>query len=321
MDNYNIFQKFLHDFIFNTKTINLLLYEIEKLFYIKNTEIKKNSHIFITSLPRSGTTSLLNFIYSSEKYASLTYKNMPFVLSPNFSKLFNKKKIDKKERMHGDGIFYDIDSPEAFDEVFFRNNNEFIKKELVNYLTLILSDKDKLMYLSKNNFNYKRIDLIKSILPNSIFLIPIREPLQHAYSLMCQHIHFSKLQKKNDFIKRYMNYLGHNEFGLNHKSWNKPIEFHNCNKIDYWLEQWYLFYKNIKNHYESYDNCYFIIYEELINIDYIKLLLNRVKLEKFEKMNLKFFTNSNKKSLDLSFSHSIYNKTLNLYDDYKNNFL
>ena len=31
--------------------------------------------------------------------------------------------------MHGDGIFYDIDSPEAFDEVFFRNNNEFIKKD------------------------------------------------------------------------------------------------------------------------------------------------------------------------------------------------
>ena len=321
MDNYNIVQKLLHDVIFNNNLINQLLFEIDKLFYLKNTEIKKKSHLFITGLPRSGTTSLLNFIYSSKKYGSLTYKNMPFVLSPNLSNIFNKKKIKKKERMHGDGIFYDIDSPESFDEVFFRNNNEFIKKELINYLRLILLDKNKLNYLSKNNYNYKRIDLITSILPNSIFLIPIREPMQHAYSLMCQHIHFSKLQKKNDFIKRYMNYLGHNEFGLNHKPWNKPIEFHNLNKIDYWLEQWYLFYKNIKKNYQLYDNCYFVIYEELINIDYLKSLLNKIKLEKFDNINLKYFTNSNKKDLDLKSALSNYNKAMNLYNDYKNTFL
>lgn len=321
MDNYNIFQKFLHDFIFNTKTINQSLFEIEKLIYLKKKEIKKNSHIFITSLPRSGTTSLLNFIYSSQKYGSLTYKNMPFVLSPNLSKLFHSKNIKKKERMHGDGILYDVESPEAFDEIFFSNNNEFIKKELINYLTLILSAKNKLRYLSKNNFNYKRIELINSILPNCIFLIPIREPLQQAYSLMNQHIRFSKLQKKNDFIRRYMNYLGHNEFGLNHKAWNKPIEFQNLYKIEYWLEQWYLFYKNIQNNYQLYNNCYFIIYEELVNFDYIKLLLNRIKLDKSEGFNIKYFTNSNKKDLNINFSQSIYNKAINLYDDYKNKFL
>ena len=319
MDNYNIFQKFLHDFIFNTKSVNQSLFEIEKLIYLKNSGIKNNSHIFITGLPRSGTTSLLNFIYSSQKYGSLTYKNMPFVLAPNLSKLFHKKNIKKKERMHGDGIFYDINSPEAFDEIFFSNNNEFIKKELINYLTLILSAKNKLRYLSKNNFNYKRIELINSILPNCIFLIPIREPLQHAYSLMCQHIHFSKLQNNNDFIRRYMNYLGHTEFGVNHKAWNKPIEFLNLNKIDYWLEQWYLFYKNIQNNYQFYNNCHFIIYEELVSFDYIELLLNRINLDVSEDFNLKYFTNSNKKNLKVNFSQSIYKKAINLYNNYKNN--
>ena len=49
---------------------------------------------------------------------------MPFVLSPNFSKLFNKTNISKTGRLHNDGINYDINSPEALDEIFFRNDDE-----------------------------------------------------------------------------------------------------------------------------------------------------------------------------------------------------
>ena len=258
MQNYSGIQEFLHDLVLSKKFINKSLFELEKIIYLKNTDIKNQSHIFITGLPRSGTTSLLNFIYSSDHYASLTYKNMPFILSPNFSKLFNKKNISKKERLHGDGISYDINSPEALDEIFFNNDEEFIKNELVNYIQLILLSESKDKYLSKNNLNFKRIDLINSILPNSIFLIPIREPLQHTYSLLNQHLNFSQLQQGNDFIRRYMNYLGHNEFGLNHKPWNNPINFKDLNDINYWLEQWCLFYQNILKNYQSYDNCFFI---------------------------------------------------------------
>ena len=118
-------------------------FEIEKIIYLKNKDLTNQSHIFISGLPRSGTTSLLNFIYLSNQFASLKYKNMPFVLSPNFSKLFNKKNILKKERLHADGITYDINSPEAFDEVFFSNDEEFIKNELSNYIQLILNSENK----------------------------------------------------------------------------------------------------------------------------------------------------------------------------------
>ena len=231
-------------------------------------------------MPRSGTTSLLNFLFSSGEYASLTYNNMPFILSPNFSKFFQKKNIQKKERLHGDGINFDNYSPEALDEIFFDNNEEFVKNELVNYIQLILLNNKKNKYLSKNNLNYKRIDLIKSILPNSIFLIPIREPLQHANSLLSQHLHFSQLQKEDDFIRRYMNYLGHNEFGLNHKSWNNPDDFRDFNNINYWLEQWYLFYEFIYKRFQSYENCYFIVYEELHNLNYVEKILKKLNLEK-----------------------------------------
>ena len=85
MQNYSGIQKFLHDLALSKKFINKSLFELEKIIYLKNKDIKNQSHIFITGLPRSGTTSLLNFIYSSDHYASLTYKNMPFILSPNFS--------------------------------------------------------------------------------------------------------------------------------------------------------------------------------------------------------------------------------------------
>ena len=90
MQNYSGIQKFLHDFVLSRKFINKSLFELEKIIYLKEKKITNQSHIFITGLPRSGTTSLLNFLFSSNEYASLTYKNMPFVLSPHFSKLFNK---------------------------------------------------------------------------------------------------------------------------------------------------------------------------------------------------------------------------------------
>jgi hypothetical protein len=320
MQNYSNIQKFLHDFVLNRKFINKSLFEIEKIIYLKNKDIRNESHIFVTGLPRSGTTSILNFIYSSNLYSSLTYKNMPFILSPNFSKLFHKKNLPAKERLHGDGIKYDINSPEALDEIFFNNDEEFIKNELVNYIQLILFSDNKDKYLSKNNFNFKRIDLINSILPNSIFLIPIREPLQHAYSLLNQHLHFSQLQKQDDFIRRYMNYLGHNEFGLNHKSWNNPINFKDTNNINYWLEQWCLFYQNILKNYQSYNSCFFIIYEELANPNYVKKLLEKINFHKDENLDLNYFKNSNKKEINIDYGENIYKSATDFYKKFKDKF-
>ncbi len=318
MQNYSNIQKFLHDFILSKKFINKSLFEIEKIIFLKNNDIKDQSHVFITGLPRSGTTSLLNFIYSSDLYASLTYRNMPFILSPHFSKFLNKKNTLKKKRMHDDGIDYDINSPEALDEVFFKNGQEFINNELINYIKLILISEKKKRYLSKNNLNFKRIDLIKSLIPNSIFLIPLREPLQHAYSLLHQHLHFSQLQKKDDFVKRYMNYLGHNEFGIDHKSWNNPINFNDFNNINYWLEQWFLFYQNIFKKYQTNTNCFFIVYEELTNSNYLKMLLEKLNLSKTDKIQLNFFKNSNKNKIDINYSSSMYKSGLELYTKFKN---
>ena len=146
---------------------------------------------------------------------------MPFILSPNFSKFFQKKIIQKIESLDGVGINFDNYSPEALDEIFFDNNEKFIKNELISYIQLILLNKNKNKYLSKNNLNYKRIIYLFNT-PNSIFLIPIKS-LCNMLIHLNQHLHFIQLQKEDKFILRYRNYWGHNEFGLNHKFWNNPI--------------------------------------------------------------------------------------------------
>ncbi len=318
MQNYSSIEKLLHDIVLSKKIINRSLFELEKILYLKDNKIQNQEHVFITGLPRSGTTSLLNFIYSSNVYASLKYKNMPFILSPNISKFFNKKEISKKERLHGDGITFDINSPEALDEFFFNNNEDFIKRELLNYLKLILISYNKDKYLSKNNLNYKRIELISEILPKSKFLIIIRDPLQHSYSLLNQHIHFCRLQKKDDFIKRYMNYLGHNEFGLNHKSWNNPINFNNYNDINYWIEQWDLFYQNILNKYSNHENCHLIIYEQLTNFDYIKKILKKINMDDISNIKLNYFKNSNKNIIESDIDKFTYQNAKQTYLNFKN---
>ena len=241
---------------------------------------------------------------------------MPFILSPHFSKLFHKKNITKKERLHKDGIDFDNNSPEALDEIFFDNNEEFVKHEIVNYIQLILLSNNKTKYLSKNNLNYKRVDLIQSIFPNSIFLIPIREPLQHANSLLNQHLHFSQLQSEDHFIIRYMNYLGHHEFGLNHKPWNNPIHFSDSNNINYWIEQWCLFYELIYKKFQYYKNCHFVIYEELHNPSYVEKILNKINLEKNKNIDLQFFNNSNKKDINIEYDKNIFNKSQLLYKNF-----
>ena len=140
--------------------------------------------------------------------------------------------------------------------------------------------------------------------------------MQHANSLLKQHIHFSQLQKNDNFIKRYMNYLGHNEFGLSHKPWNDSINFHNFNKIDYWLEQWFLFYRNIFDKYISYKNCHFVIYEKINRQRLRVFTAQENKLYRKTKPNLNYFKNSNKKNIDVNFSKSIFknaNDTYNLF--------
>ncbi len=320
MQNYNLIQKTLHNLCFNFSIINKSLYELEKLFFLKKTHLnstQNQKHVFITGLPRSGTTCLLNYIYNNGEYASLKYENMPFLFSLNInSKVYNQKDFDPIVRAHNDRISFNLNSPEAFDEVFLNSfNSQELKYEIINYISLILKFNDKNTYLSKNNKNYERINFLKSIFPNSKFIIPFRHPLQHSISLLNQQNNFTKLQNKEKFILNYMNFLGHNEFGLNHKPWFTPKFYFNKNEINYWLEQWIKFYDFIYLKYKDEANyCNFVCYDKLDNSLYLKRLNNFLQIDN---KTLTKFDVSSKKNLE-KFDNDLFLIAIELYEKLNN---
>ena len=114
-----------------------------------------------------------------------------------------------------------------------------------------------------------------------------------------------------------MNYLGHNEFGLNHRPWNTPVNHQNFNELDYWIEQWSLFYQNILNKYKLFSNCYFVIYEKLSDITYIENLLVKINLGNIKNIDLNYFKNKNKE-IEKKYSTNEYKKAIEIYKNFLN---
>jgi hypothetical protein len=316
MNNYSWLQQKLHQFALSSKFMREVTFDVESsAISINQTD---DNHVFVSGLARSGTTILLNAIYESNEFASLSYKDMPFVLAPNlWSKLsLNKKDIDLVERAHRDGIKVSTESPEAFEEVFwmtFDEGDKNVQEKFKNYVQLINHKSQKKRYLSKNNQNIRRLELISTIFPNSKILIPFRNPIQHAYSLLFQHKRFIDDSQKDNFISNYMKWIGHTEFGPNYiPIHGKNLCFKDNLNINHWLEQWYLTYKHCFDNLKNKENVYFICYEKLCNgseywLDILKIL-NIKETYDFE------FKESNK-VISLKMDKDITHKGLTLYKE------
>ena len=266
-NNYSWLEQKLHKFALSSQFMREVTFDFESKNISPSSETE--NHIFITGLARAGTTILLNALYKSNLFASLSYSDMPFVLAPNlWSKIsFNKKNLELKERAHGDGIKVSTDSPEAFEEVFwktFAEDDDESEEKFRVYVGNIVYKYKKSRYLSKNNQNIKRVELISSIFTQSKILIPFREPIQHAYSLLTQHKKFIEDAKNDKFISKYMKWIGHTEFGPNYiPIHNHNLNFHNDLEINHWIEQWYLTYRDAFQSLNNKKEVYFISYEKL----------------------------------------------------------
>ena len=316
MNNYSWLQQKLHKFALSSQLIREAMFDAESSAISINQTYE--NHVFVSGLARSGTTILLNAIYKSDEFASLSYKDMPFILAPNlWSKLSpSKKNNDLVERAHGDGIKVSSESPEAFEEVFwmtFDEIDEETKEKFKNYVQLINHKYQKKRYLSKNNQNIRRVELISKIFPNSKILIPFRNPIQHAYSLLSQHKRFIEDSKKDKFVSHYMKWIGHTEFGPNYiPIHDRNLSFDNDLDINHWLEQWYLTYKHCFDNLKNNENVYFVCYEKLCNaseywLDILKILnIN-------EKYDFKF--KESIKVISLEIDEDINHKGINLYEE------
>lgn len=314
MNNYSWLQQKLHQFALSSQFMKEATFDFE----ISTTSINQynENHVFISGLARSGTTILLNALYKSKEFASLSYGDMPFVLAPNlWSKLsFNKKDSDLIERAHGDGIKVSSESPEAFEEVFwmtFDENNKDTKEKFKNYVQLINHRYQKKRYLSKNNQNIRRLELISNTFPDSKILIPFRDPTQHAYSLFSQHQRFIEYSKKDKFISNYMKWIGHAEFGPNYIPIHKSnLNFKNDLNINHWLEQWYLTYQNCYETLKNEENIYFICYEQLCSSkEYWLDILQILGIKEIYDFKFK----ESYKDISLEIDNKLSNKALSLH--------
>ena len=256
---------------------------------------------------------------------------MPFILLPNYNK--RNKKDKYISRIHGDEIKININSPEAFDEVFWKYilKNKYINKDLIEFHeinknhfekfqklinSLLIRDK-KTKYLSKNNNNIYRLETLSKMFKNSIFIIMFRHPLEQCNSLLRQHQRIINFQKEESFIMDYMDFLGHYEFGLNMKKSFKS-NYNNKYSLNFWLENWVNTYQRLSN-YKLYKNIYFLSYEDLIRKKRFSLekflnndILSKINFETINENNLK---NNNIENIDkglLEKSLIIY-KNLNSY--------
>ncbi|HEY5326773.1 MAG TPA: sulfotransferase [Mucilaginibacter sp.] len=285
---YSAASRFLHRIALHFKAITEVSFDLENMLIKKQDVAFSDNHVFISGLARSGTTMLMRYLYETGHFRSLTYLDMPFVLMPNvWKQLAHKASATQyKERAHKDGIMIGFDSPEAFEEVFWRvfYGEKYICKDRLllypidqdilnkfkDYVRNILLSRDTVnqtRYLSKNNNNVLRFQYLKQCLPHSQIIIPFREPLQHAISLLNQHKHFSKIQAEDKFTLDYMNWLGHFEFGLNQKSFflNDEETYTEMGKYDkmdinFWLLNWKNYYKYVNDQHT--ENAIFFNYDK-----------------------------------------------------------
>ena len=123
--NYSRLDRLIHRLAFYTPGIQLAAADIERAAFARSyRQASPSQPIFITSLPRAGTTVLLELLHRFQPLASHVYRDMPFVLAPTlWSRLSGpfRKEAAPRERAHKDGVTIGYDSPEAVEEVFWRS--------------------------------------------------------------------------------------------------------------------------------------------------------------------------------------------------------
>jgi hypothetical protein len=214
---------------------------------------------------------------------------MPFVLMPNtwarLSASFHRQGV-KRERAHGDGLMVDYDSPEALEEVFWRvfaeekyihadrlvpmaGDPETVEK-FRRYVAAILHVRGEASprrrYLSKNNNNVLRLPTLLEAFPRAHIVVPFREPLQQSSSLLMQHRRFTEEQRRDPFVRSYMTWLVHHEFGLDHRPFSfdsRPKQNSDTDALDYWLELWLHTYRWLLDN--APPSAVFVGYEYLCN--------------------------------------------------------
>lgn len=287
--DYSAGDKLLHYLALGSPVIGRASFELDGIAARGRRGNTEDRHVFVAGLARAGTTILMRALYETGEFRSLTYRDMPFVLMPgiwNALAMPFRRTEKAKPRAHGDGILVDFDSPEAFEEVFWRvfSGQRYIFDDCLRpyevsdaavtlfreYVSRVIDSRHGAgggRYLSKNNNNILRLAALRKAFPPAIIVIPFRDPMQQAISLLSQHRKFSERHARDRFSRDYMRWLGHHEFGATHKvfkfSDGPTVDAGPNATIDvrYWLRVWIDTYRYLLDH--SPAGSRFLCYEDL----------------------------------------------------------
>jgi len=331
--DYGTGSKLLHQIALESSLFGEALFDIEKLLHGSQARnVSNEKHVFVAGLARAGTTILMRTLYENGEFCSLTYRDMPFILAPNLWRTISKlstRKIEKQERVHGDGIEVDYDSPEALEEVFWRTycGSNYIKKDCLtpmvadsatvenfrSFISIVLKTKSGKCYLSKNNNNILRLESIGKAFPKALIVVPFREPLQQAFSLRNQHKKF--IHTEDPFTKKYMTWLAHHEFGADHRPFlfDEKIEAgEDIENLSYWLNLWISTYSYLVENLPP--QAIFLSYEKLCDdTEYVwQKLSERVNLAPYSE-TITFSKSLNQ--INESLPHDLISHAAELYDE------
>jgi len=264
--DYSGWSMLLHRMILNNYNISSALFRLEKRLYKKELKMPDEDFVIVSGLARGGTTALTNLLFESNKFHSLSYDNMPFLLAVNlWRKLYHPRKNKLKQRAHGDNIMFGYKTIEALEEYFFKVflKDTFIKSNIlvehevdqktyedyITYQKLICIKNRETTYLAKNNNLILRYKSLRTHNPDFKIVLIFRNPLTHAYSLLTQHDRFCDMHEADPFSLEYMNWLGHHEFGLNHKVFHLELmdlcDRYDKSDINFWIAIWISYYTNV----------------------------------------------------------------------------
>ncbi|MEZ5965917.1 MAG: sulfotransferase [Planctomycetota bacterium] len=273
---YSRIDRALHRLAFATVRAQIGVADLaDRVFRRDLAKVEATAPVLITALPRAGTTILLELLAGCPEFAAHTYRDMPFVLCPmmwhKLSRPFQRPS-QPRERAHGDGIEVSLDSPEAFEEMIWHafwpqhygartitpwtscRDEEFTEFFATHRRKVVAlrarGGKPARRYVSKNNGSIARVPAVVDAVPDATVLVAFREPLQHAASLLRQHLRFAAMHDADAFARRYMGGIGHFDFGRNLKpidfgGWfgDRPLE--EAAGLVFWLEYWVAAYRQL----------------------------------------------------------------------------
>lgn len=191
--------------------------------------------IYVCGIARSGTTVTLEMLQNHPDAACHYYYHAPLPYLPlwwdrivSFLPIPISRPV---ERIHKDGLLVNQNSPDVMEErfwmEFFPNAHDETRSNVLDdetcnhrfemfyrdHIRKLLFSQRRRRYLTKNNYNVTRLEYLLRLFPDARFLIVVRNPVNHIASLMKQHRLFTELEREQPRTSKWLNIVGHFEFG------------------------------------------------------------------------------------------------------------